>query len=690
MNGQKRAAQMADRAQTRFSRRSFLKGLGALALGALPACRRAQEFAVQPDEAPEWALPGECTCYATSMPWAAGAYPLLAVCYDGVPVALQAHPRYTARAGLPAHVQASLLDLYSPERPAAPTLGGREVPWSGVRHSLRAWARALRQGRRTAFLFPAGYSAVRDAQIRELAALPAVACYTYDPLTQSRYPLFEPLASMQREALGDAVAYSSPCGTLAELAAQLPEVELLFIFTPADPAALDAGFAAALAGCTAESVRFSPRPADATGKLCLYTVPQTHYLEEWGAEADAFGHLCLRQPITQPLVPALAEADVLHALLHDGELPPGGVSAHAGVPSWLEQVCPEVREQLKLGFIPQAAPLPRALPPADAPTPYLHPLFADGRFLHNAWLREAYDPLCGAAGAPAVYLPPPVAGDAPAAVRLGPHTLPAGCVAGLSAPCLPMLPGVAAGDTPSPLADSPFPTRQARPLPAASAPPELRTSNAEAQWGLVIDYTLCIGCNACTIACRAENNIPIVGAEEQRKGRDLQWLRIDRYTAGSRLYFVPSACRQCGNAPCEAVCPVNATVHTSDGLNAMVYPRCWGTRYCAAACPYHARTFNYYDYARTAHSATALPPNPQVTVRSRGIMEKCTCCTQRIRAAKLAGSATPPQTACQQACPRGAIRLINRAVTPLPPHLTARFDTPGTYPATLYTETTPP
>jgi molybdopterin-containing oxidoreductase family iron-sulfur binding subunit len=124
-------------------------------------------------------------------------------------------------------------------------------------------------------------------------------------------------------------------------------------------------------------------------------------------------------------------------------------------------------------------------------------------------------------------------------------------------------------------------------------------------------------------------------------------------------------------------------VHTTDGLNAMVYPRCWGTRYCSAACPYQARTFNFRDYARQSRAATKLPTNPDVTVRSRGVMEKCTYCVQRINAAKQSGSDTP-QTACQQACPVQAIRLIDLNTTPPPHEVITSYDTPGTRPRTLY------
>lgn len=687
---------MSGQRQWRFSRRSFLKGLGALALTALPACRRAQEYAVQPEETPEWLLPGEESCYASAMPWATGALPLLAVCQQGVPVSLQPNPAYKARRGLPAFAQAALLDLYSPERPSQPTLGGKPLPWQGLRGSFRAWARALRAGRKAAFLFPAGYSAIRAAQMQAMQKeLPAVSFYAWDPLAEPRGELFAPLGEMQRTALGEAVVYDTGCATLHELTARLPELDLLFIFTPADPAGLNAAFAHALAESHAETVRFSLRPPDETAKRCLCHVPLTHFLEEWGAEADAYGNLCLRQPVTLPLAPSIAEAEALHALLHDGELPliqEGGQSsraAHEPSPAlqWLEQACPGAAKALKKGFCEEAAPRPRQLPPVQGVAgSYLHPLFVDGRFLHNAWLREAYDPISGTAGAPAVYLPGE-RWEPAGAVQLAGHTLPACHVPGLAQACLPLLPGAAAKATLHADTEHQFPTARAlSPLPPDTQPPPEFPRGETPQWGLVIDLAACIGCNACTIACRAENNIPTVGAEEQLLGRDLQWLRIDRYLAADKrtLHFVPTMCRQCRQAPCEAVCPVNATVHTSDGLNAMVYPRCWGTRYCAAACPYQARTFNFHDYARASRAATALPPNAHVTVRSRGVMEKCTCCVQRIQAAKLRKNSSPPCTACQLACPRGAIRLVNHAIEPVPPHATSRFDTPGTHPSSIY------
>lgn len=204
--------------------------------------------------------------------------------------------------------------------------------------------------------------------------------------------------------------------------------------------------------------------------------------------------------------------------------------------------------------------------------------------------------------------------------------------------------------------------------PIDEAPPSLYPGREYPRnaWAMAIDTDLCIGCNACVVACQAENNVPPVGRGQVAMGREMLWLRVDSYYEGSpedpRIHFLPVPCMHCEAAPCEVGCPVNATVHSPDGINEQVYNRCIGTRTCSSYCPYKVRRFNFFEYGQIVAERQDLQYNPEVTVRARGVMEKCTYCIQRIVRARQDAerdsrdpAAIEVRTACQDACPTGAI-----------------------------------
>ncbi|HEY2872785.1 MAG TPA: 4Fe-4S dicluster domain-containing protein, partial [Reyranella sp.] len=472
----------------------------------------------------------------------------------------------------------------------------------------------------------------------------------------------------------------------------------------ATPAALD--FRSAL-----EKVVFSVHAglyADATANACHWHVPVQHELESWTDGRAPDGTAAIVQPLIRPFLNARSPHVVLDRWIS------GTASDHDLVrASWKTGW----QEALLAGFVADSAP-PAVTPTVTDRTVSLPALsssdgFAlevrpdatqwDGRYAHNTWLQETPKPLIQATWANVILVSPALAkerslsngdelrlwfGDremlGAAWIMPGqePHTLAIGLPDSFAFLDSWRLAGVLLEKTgKSRVIASTQPIQDmgefdyvrtvesgeeaaAQHKDDVSFYPQRKWDSPS--WGMAIDLDRCIGCNACSVACVAENNVPTVGAELVAQGRQMHWIRIDHYTEGEadspRHHFQPVPCMHCEQAPCEMGCPVNATVHSPDGLNLQVYNRCVGTRTCSAYCPYKVRRFNWFEYTGYDPDSIQAMRNPDVTVRSRGVMEKCTYCIQRISgariAAKIAGRPLHDGdvvTACQQACPTQAI-----------------------------------
>lgn len=424
--------------------------------------------------------------------------------------------------------------------------------------------------------------------------------------------------------------------------------------------------------------------ANQTSQACQLAIPRAHPLESWGDRRYYDGRVGFVQPLVEPLYGGVSDHEVLALLLGERLAPLEALRRHYGsrldlARGWLEQ------EQ------PPHEPVERAQPAAPAqeeplllfrPDPHL----VDGGLAHNAWLQELPRPLTGLCwGQPAL-----ASGDLEEGRHLAlstqraqlevPHYQleqhPANCATLYLGPEAYRL-GHALWQTPVKMQPGQgftevITTQHHHVIewelfgeqPTESLYPE--PEPGQVAWGMVIDLNRCIGCNACTVACQSENNIPVVGPQEVARGREMHWIRIDSYFKPQQL-FVPVPCMHCEHAPCEQVCPVEATLHSHDGLNEMIYNRCVGTRYCSNNCPYKVRRFNFFNYVDPRQEVAPLR-NPQVTVRDRGVMEKCSYCVQRIRKADIAArKANRPIadgeviTACQAACPTRAITFGNLA-----------------------------
>jgi Fe-S-cluster-containing dehydrogenase component len=501
------------------------------------------------------------------------------------------------------------------------------------------------------------------------------------------------------------------------------------------------------------------RIPDETSARATWQLPLSHPLEGWHDWRAPDGTTSIAQPLIRPLWDTRTPSDVVDLILDPAAAPQ---SYRCVEETWASLGPDGWRNAVAAGSVPdtQAAPVtPGAaklvlpeVPPIGAsvsivPSPTLY----DGRLSANAWAQECPDPLTKEVwGSSARMHPDDMAalgvtdGDMVRIERGGAITLPVRGVPGQARGVTTLLAGygrdgtgaVADGiganafvlDAHAPLkitkaegriavvttqhqfalAGEPeklFPVLApgaAMPLPephASLLPNPPAKDNAPPQYAMAIDTDVCIGCNACVVSCQAENNVPAIGPHEMSVGRDMHWLRVDRYETEQGGGFQPVPCMQCEAAPCEPVCPVEASVHDAQGLNVQVYNRCVGTRTCQANCPYKVRRFNFLDYAGASlwgeaeDASITAQRNPDVTVRARGVMEKCTYCVQRIAAAiheaDAGGTPAPVVTACAAACPTRAITFGTLADATIrtaraDPRHYALLEELGTRPRTTY------
>ena len=493
----------------------------------------------------------------------------------------------------------------------------------------------------------------------------------------------------------------------------------------ANPVYHHPGFAAALARVPV-SLHAGLRDSE-TARLCGWHAPIAHDLESWTDARAVDGTPTIIQPLVRPFFDVRGRHALLARLIGEAQQDDQAIVRE----TWAALDEAGWRKALVSGVAgpaapPVEAPVAAALaPPAAAPDALTllvrpDPTVWDGRFANNPWAQELPKPFTTLTWDNAVQIAPRLAAELGVEtgdiVRLGrggatlegpaivvpgqaPRTIlihmghgrTTGTVAagvGFAA----VLPGtgavtIARGEgrrtlgitQPHHAIDGKDlvrtgPADDRAPKPAEDEEPSFfhKQPKSDPSWGMAIDLDLCTGCGACVTACNAENNIPMVGREQVAKGREMHWLRVDRYMEGDaedpRFHTQPVPCMHCEDAPCEMGCPVNAAVHSPEGLNLQVYNRCIGTRTCSSYCPYKVRRFNWYDFTSGQPESIQAQRNPNVTVRMRGVMEKCTYCIQRISAgridAKLQNRSIRDgevKTACQQVCPTGAISFGNLA-----------------------------
>jgi molybdopterin-containing oxidoreductase family iron-sulfur binding subunit len=468
-----------------------------------------------------------------------------------------------------------------------------------------------------------------------------------------------------------------------------------------------------------------------TAVLADWVLPEAHYLESWGDARTLDGTASIQQPLIEPLHGGRTAAEVVALISgYKDQRAYDIVRNHWSLdePEWRK--CLHDGIVPGTGLQPaEAAPLRTDRSSETAPVKGIEVVFYpssstwDGRFANNGWMQEAPDPMTKLTWDNAALLSPATArnigvetGDVVVIKSGGGQAeMPVLVQPGHADDSISLALGYGrtrCGRVGENVGHNAYPLRTTAGLHFAAA--EIRKTGRRYplattqehhsmegrdlvrigaagakhhskslplyrehvydqgnQWGMAIDLSACVGCNACLVACQAENNIPIVGKEQVLRGREMHWIRMDRYYTGSehdpQAVIQPVACQQCESAPCESVCPVAATSHSPEGLNDMAYNRCVGTRYCANNCPYKVRRFNFLDFHKGLAETEKMVFNPEVTVRMRGVMEKCTYCVQRIEESRIRARAEGRRTlrdgevtpACAQACPAEAIVFGN-------------------------------
>lgn len=476
-----------------------------------------------------------------------------------------------------------------------------------------------------------------------------------------------------------------------------------------------------------ELLCFSIFPQETT-KASHVTCPLKHDLETWKLGKDSLNQLTCTQPLTQPFFPSLSHDEVLAILLFEKKTSDRKIFQEDlsslykinDVKKALQSGKINTKETKTSSFPIKASWENSAAGPALELISYPDPSILYGEYSHNPWAQEIPKPVSKITWMNAFYLSPKLAekyelktGDyIKAQTSYGESEGPVSILKGVADKTVITTWGYgrdiedseiggkgvnakkALGSSSireveiTPLKKAPYQfattqkefnlenetvlerlsfkeLKKREPLPKKSAAYSSEEFKSSPQWGMTIDLTTCIGCNACTLSCQQENNIPFVGEDEVSKGREMHWIRLDTYRVpkfdDETLHFQPVTCVHCEEAPCETVCPVNATTHSEEGTNQMVYNRCIGTRYCSNNCPYKVRSFNFYNYTKHFNKNLKFALNPDVTVRPKGVMEKCTYCVQRINAHQRneadASRDSQLQTACQSVCPTQAIQF---------------------------------